>query len=80
MDWTVLLVVRATAVYDFKFLPYVVDGKSIRNVITRSCTTDYVAGDECFISSRGSDDILPGVEYTCISTCDSDGCNAGTRE
>ncbi|XP_076822875.1 uncharacterized protein LOC143469170 [Clavelina lepadiformis] len=54
------------------------DEEQKRNVITRSCTTDYVAADECFISSREGD--LPGVEYTCISTCDSDGCNTRTLD
>ncbi|XP_076821729.1 uncharacterized protein LOC143468419 [Clavelina lepadiformis] len=55
-------------------------GSQIRDIVERSCTADYVAADECFVSSRGDQDVLPGVEYTCISTCDTDGCNTGTPD
>lgn len=53
----------------------------IRTIITRGCTKNFVAFDKCKYSDIHSD---PGItksgyyEYTCMSTCSTDGCNVNT--
>ena len=56
-----------------------IDGKKVRSFLSRSCTDDFIAADECFISDG---DFTPDgqIEYTCVSTCDTDGCNTETRK
>ena len=54
-----------------------VDGEEIRSFLSKDCTDSYEVADECFITN---DDELNEVEYTCISTCEDDGCNIHIRE
>jgi len=47
-----------------------------RSFLSRGCAESYAAADECFITNQDTN----GLEYTCVSSCDTNGCNTGTRE
>ena len=55
------------------------DGNTVRSFLSRSCAEEYAAADECYISNSN---YIPDsqIEYTCVSTCDTDGCNTGIRK
>nr|XP_026691988.1 uncharacterized protein LOC108949271 isoform X5 [Ciona intestinalis]XP_026691989.1 uncharacterized protein LOC108949271 isoform X5 [Ciona intestinalis]XP_026691990.1 uncharacterized protein LOC108949271 isoform X5 [Ciona intestinalis]XP_026691991.1 uncharacterized protein LOC108949271 isoform X5 [Ciona intestinalis] len=55
-------------------------GNIIRNIVTRGCTSSFTSADECFFSKPSDSSLSNYTEYTCISTCDTNGCNTGTPD
>ncbi|XP_078489318.1 uncharacterized protein LOC100184585 [Ciona intestinalis] len=56
------------------------DGNVIRNIVTRGCSSSFTSADECFFTKPSDSSLSTYTEYTCISTCDTNGCNTGTLD
>uniref|UniRef100_F6UHF9 UPAR/Ly6 domain-containing protein n=3 Tax=Ciona intestinalis TaxID=7719 RepID=F6UHF9_CIOIN len=49
----------------------------VRNIVTRGCAYSFTSAYECFFSKGSDSSLSTYTEYTCISTCETDGCNTG---
>ena len=63
-----------------KHLSFFKVGEIIKSTITRGCSLSASVGDQCFYSNPADSSLSGYIEYTCLSSCDTDNCNTGIRE